>query len=149
MTTKSAAKNNEKAAQTTKTEAKKEVKTEVEKNDNNASSTLTATTYYANCFYSNNFNQNNNASSGEVVVEEGGSSYSSSQVTDNYPKIATIDKIYATDDSDWIELYNPTDHDFDLAAAGYRIEWAKSAKDRNRLWLLVMRIMVIIREEQL
>lgn len=57
-------------------------------------------------------------------------------MTDNYPKIATIDKIYATDDSDWIELYNPTDHDFDLAAAGYRIEWAKSAKDPEPIMVI-------------
>lgn len=139
LITKSAVKNNEKAAQTTKIEAKKEVKTEVEENDNNASSTLTlATTYYAPTVSTpNNFNQNNNASSGgSGSGGGGGSSYSSSQVTDNYPKIATIDKIYATDDSDWIELYNPTDHDFDLAAAGYRIEWAKSAKDPEPIMVI-------------
>lgn len=52
------------------------------------------------------------------------------------PKIATINKIYATENNKWIELYNPTDQDFDLALAGYRLEKAKTAADPS----LIMRI---------
>lgn len=67
----------------------------------------------------------------------GGSGGSSnSQAIDSFPKIATINKIYSTGDNDWIELYNPTEHDFDLAAATYRIEKAKTAEDPS----LIMRI---------
>ncbi len=52
------------------------------------------------------------------------------------PKLATINKIYSTGNNKWIELYNPTDQDFDLAAAGYRLEKAKTAADPS----LIMRI---------
>jgi len=50
--------------------------------------------------------------------------------------LARIEAVYATGDSDWIELYNPTDYDFDLAAAGYRLERSKTAEDPG----LAMRI---------
>lgn len=57
-------------------------------------------------------------------------------VADNWPKLAKINRIYATGDDDWIELINPTDHDFDLAAAGYRLEKTKTASDPS----LIMRL---------
>ncbi|MFA5024590.1 MAG: LamG-like jellyroll fold domain-containing protein [Patescibacteria group bacterium] len=60
------------------------------------------------------------------VVYSSGSSQTSG---DTWPKIARINRIYSTGDNDWIELYNPTDHDFDLGAAGYRLEKAKAAVD--------------------
>jgi len=66
----------------------------------------------------------------------GGSSSSAPTPVDNYPKIATINKIYSTGNNDWIELYNAGDRDFDLAAAGYRLEKAKTAADPS----LIMRI---------
>jgi hypothetical protein len=50
--------------------------------------------------------------------------------------LALISKIYATGNDDWIELYNPTDFDFDLAASGYRLEKTKTAVDPS----LIMRI---------
>ncbi len=80
--------------------------------------------------------------SAPVSTVSGGSSHSgggsssssgssSSQPVADYPKIATISRVYATGDNDYVELYNPTDYDFDLAAAGYRIEVAKTSKDPN------------------
>ncbi|MFA5184598.1 MAG: LamG-like jellyroll fold domain-containing protein [Patescibacteria group bacterium] len=48
---------------------------------------------------------------------------------DEQPKIALINKISGTGDNDWIELFNPTDYDFDMAAAGYRLEKTKTADD--------------------
>jgi hypothetical protein len=64
----------------------------------------------------------------EIVAEENGE--------ENVLKLALINKIYATGDNDWVELFNPTDHDFDLATAGYRLEKAKTAEDPS----LMMRI---------
>lgn len=66
----------------------------------------------------------------------GGGSSSSAAALDNFPKIATINKIYSTGNNDWIELYNTGDRDFDLASAGYRLEKAKTAEDPS----LIMRI---------
>ena len=49
---------------------------------------------------------------------------------------ALISKIYATDNNDFIELYNPLDFDFDLAEEGFRLEKTKTAEDPS----LMMRI---------
>ncbi len=49
---------------------------------------------------------------------------------------ALITKIYATDNNDFIEIYNPLDYGFDLAEAGIRLERSKTAEDPS----LVMRI---------
>jgi len=49
---------------------------------------------------------------------------------------ALINKIYSTENNDFIELYNPTNYDFDLAEAGFRLEKAKTAVDPG----LMMRI---------
>jgi len=43
--------------------------------------------------------------------------------------IALIAKIYSNGDDDWLEIVNTGDTDFDLAAAGYRLEKAKTASD--------------------
>ncbi len=67
-------------------------------------------------------NENNNTSSGETVTE--------------HPKLALINKIYSTGNNDWIEIFNPTDYDFDLSVAEYRLEKAKTAEDPS----LIMRI---------
>lgn len=61
---------------------------------------------------------------------------SSAPAAESFPKIASISQIYSTGDNDWIKLYNPTDHDFDLAAATYRLEKAKTAVDPS----LIMRL---------
>ncbi len=53
----------------------------------------------------------------------GGTATTSSQA------LAVIKRIYGTGDNDWIELYNPTADPLDLAAAGYRLEKAKTADD--------------------
>lgn len=42
---------------------------------------------------------------------------------------AIINRIYGTGDDDWIELFNPTDENLDLAASGYRLEKTKTAED--------------------
>jgi len=49
---------------------------------------------------------------------------------------ALINKIYATGNNDFIELYNPLDFAFDLAEAGFRLEKSKTAEDPG----LMMRI---------
>ncbi len=54
----------------------------------------------------------------------------------SYKPLALISKIYSTDNNDFVELYNPTDYDFDLAEAGFRLERAKTAADPS----LIMRI---------
>lgn len=51
-------------------------------------------------------------------------------------KVAQISGLYATGANDWVELYNPTDYDFDLASTGYRLEKTKGAEDPS----IVMRI---------
>lgn len=61
---------------------------------------------------------------------------SSNPQEDTYPKLAKINKIYSTGDNDWVEIINTTDRDFDLTAAGYRLEKAKTAEDPS----LLMRI---------
>lgn len=43
--------------------------------------------------------------------------------------LVLIKKIYSTGNNDWIELFNPTDNDIDLAAAAYRLEKTKTAED--------------------
>ena len=111
-----------------KTAAEKTVKTTTAKATSKSTSTVTMATAY----YSPVSAPVSAASSGSGGGGGGGSSsgsQSSSQIVDNYPKIATIDKVYATGDDDWLELYNTTDRDFDLAAAGYRIERAKTRDD--------------------
>lgn len=70
-------------------------------------------------------------SSGSGSSSSGGSS--SGQAVDSYPKLASINKIYSTGANDWVEIINTTDHDFDLAAAGYRLEKTKSAEDPSLL----------------
>jgi len=68
-------------------------------------------------------NNNENQSATEEIIED-------------WPKLAIIQQIYATGDNDWIRIYNPTDHDFDLAEAGYRLEKTKTAENPS----LLMRI---------
>ena len=80
--------------------------------------------------------KNSSTNSGSGSGGGGGGSGSASAPADNFPKIATIKKIYSTGDNDWIELFNTGDRDFDLAAAGYRLEKAKTAADPS----LIMRI---------
>jgi len=48
---------------------------------------------------------------------------------DDWPKLAKINRIYARANDDFVELINTTDHDFDLAEVGYRLEKAKTAED--------------------
>lgn len=43
--------------------------------------------------------------------------------------VALIAKIYSNGDDDWLEIVNSSDKDFDLAAAGYRLEKAKAGSD--------------------
>lgn len=62
-------------------------------------------------------------------TSSGSSSSGSNNASDNYLKIATINKIYSTGNDDFIELYNPGEKDFDLSAASYRLEKAKTAED--------------------
>jgi hypothetical protein len=74
-----------------------------------------------------------------VSVSTGSSGVSGSwsgTTADNFPKLAIINQIYSTGNNDWVRLYNPTNHDFDLAEVGYRLERAKTAQDPS----LVMRI---------
>ena len=54
----------------------------------------------------------------------------------NQTKLALINKIYSTGDNDWVELFNPTQFDFDLSLAEYRLEKTKTAEDPS----LIMRL---------
>lgn len=45
----------------------------------------------------------------------------------DWQKLALIKRIYSTGNNDWVELFNPTDYDFDLSSAGYRLEKTKTA----------------------
>ncbi len=70
-------------------------------------------------------------------VKPSGTSVSNNSTTINQetssassrPTTALISKIYATDNNDFIELYNPLDYDFDLAEEGFRLEKTKTAED--------------------
>lgn len=71
-----------------------------------------------------------NATSTDNTVAE------TATTTSTATPVARINKIYATGDNDWLELFNPTDQAFDLAVAGYRLEKTKTAEDPA----LIMRI---------
>lgn len=57
-------------------------------------------------------------------------------VTEEETPVALIAKIYSNDSDDWLEIVNTTNADFDLLAAGYRLEKAKTGADPT----LIMRI---------
>ena len=97
---------------------------------NKSSSTIS--TYY-NPVKTPSISVSNNSSSSGA---SGSWSSSTNAASDNFPRIATINKIYSTGNNNWIELYNPGEHDFDLATASYRLEKAKTAEDPA----LIMRI---------
>ncbi len=75
---------------------------------------------------------NSTSVSGNSSVETG----NSDSPSDNWPKLAKINKISATANNDFVELINLTDHDFDLAAAHYRLEKTKNAENPS----IMMRI---------
>ena len=104
-------------------------------NETKSTSTVKMASYYNPVAAPVTSSSGSNSGGGGGSGGSGGSS-SNSQAASSFPKIATINKIYSTGNNDWIELYNPTDHDFDLAAATYRIEKAKTAEDPS----LIMRI---------
>jgi len=55
------------------------------------------------------------------------------EVVEDWPRLAIIQQVYATGDNDWVRLYNPTEHDFDLAEAEYRLEKSKTAENPSLL----------------
>ncbi len=138
----SSIKTNTAKASTAKTNANKIAATGTSTAKSKASTTVakaadqvkTASQAYYNPAASN-ANVTTNQSSGSGGSSSGGSSAgnSSPPAADNYPKLAEINKIYSTGDNDWVEIINTTDHDFDLAAAGYRLEKTKSAADPSLL----------------
>lgn len=75
-------------------------------------------------------------SAGVKPISGSGSDNQNSSTTPAREPLALISKIYSTENNDFVELYNPTDYDFDLAEAGFRLERAKTAADPS----LVMRI---------
>lgn len=77
------------------------------------------------------------SSSNLALAEQSGNNNTNNQLPEpSSPPAALISKIYATDNNDFIELYNPLDYGFDLAEAGFRLERSKTAEDPS----LVMRI---------
>ncbi len=76
------------------------------------------------------------SSATNVIVVENTEEDNINNEEDNWLKLAIINSIYSTKNNDWIKLYNPTEKDFDLAEAGYRIEKTKTAEDPS----LAMRI---------
>jgi hypothetical protein len=61
------------------------------------------------------------ATSTEILDGGGGGTQPS------YQTLALINRIYSTGENDWVELFNPTNYDFDLALASYRLEKTKAA----------------------
>jgi hypothetical protein len=49
------------------------------------------------------------------------------KISPNFTPTVLISKIYATGMNDFVELYNPTNYDFDLAESGFRLEKTKTA----------------------
>lgn len=74
--------------------------------------------------------------SDQLVAAASNEEEGKTKVTANPQKIATINRIYSTGNNDFIELYNPTDSDFDLIEANYRLEKTKTAEDPS----LILRI---------
>lgn len=76
--------------------------------------------------------QNTSTTSSEEI-NTGSSTATSTEENNNndpeidWPKIAIIKRIYSTGNNDWVELFNPTDHDFDLKEADYRLEKTKAS----------------------
>jgi len=103
----------------TKTEINKSSSTVVSKNNLTASSSSPINNYYAPSVSSSPVSSGGGG---------GGGSSQSAIKTEDWPKLAKINKVYATGDNDFIELINTTDHDFDLAAASYRLEKAKTTE---------------------
>ena len=95
-----------------------------------SSSSSALASYYAPAVSSSAANSSSTANANDSATNN------PTTVADSWPKLARINKIYATGNNDWVELINPTDHDFDLAAVGYRLEKAKTADDPT----LIMRI---------
>lgn len=73
------------------------------------------------------------AASGNTSSGSSSSGGSSAPAAVDYPKLAKINRVYSTGANDWVEIVNTTDHDFDLAAASYRLEKTKSAEDPSLL----------------
>ncbi|HPY08432.1 MAG TPA: YiiX/YebB-like N1pC/P60 family cysteine hydrolase, partial [bacterium] len=86
---------------------------------------------------SSNYNTNDNGNSNSRANSNFSSS-SDSSASSNFSASANnnsallelvINKIYATGNNDFIEIYNPTDYAIDLAEAGIRLEKSKTAED--------------------
>lgn len=98
----------------------------------NSVATIVGQTNSNNTTVSNSSNSsvNSNAS------DNSSSSTSTNETSSPGQYLAIISQIYSTGSNDWLKLFNPTDHDFDLATANYRLEKAKTAADPS----LIMRI---------
>jgi hypothetical protein len=68
--------------------------------------------------------QNSTSSTATTTSQNGNNSN-----TVDWRKIALISKIYSTGNNDWIELFNASNQDLDLAAENYRLEKTKTAVD--------------------
>jgi hypothetical protein len=64
-----------------------------------------------------------------VVLPNSAVSVSDSGSAADWPAEVFINKIYSTGKNNWVELFNFSDQDFDLAASGYRLERTKTAQD--------------------
>jgi len=70
-----------------------------------------------------------------IVIDPIATSTEASSPATSSPLVgrAVINKIYSTQDNDWLELFNPTDYPLDLVAASYRLEKAKTTQDPSLL----------------
>jgi len=102
-------------------------------NEDNSSDISTTTDSVSD---DDNSNPDETASSSDTETTDSDIASSSATSTDespdnntpiDYPKLAVINRIYSTGDNDFVELFNPTDHDFDLKTAEYRLEKTKTA----------------------
>jgi hypothetical protein len=123
-------------ASTTKISASKATKTNISVKAAVNHVTAATSTYYNLVAESNNSttvsSSSSSSSSGSSSSSSSGSSSAGSSAA-SHPQLASINRIYSTGDNDWVEIINTTDYDFDLAAAGYRLEKAKTAEDPSLL----------------
>ncbi len=107
-----------------------------DKSVNQAYYNLAAATASSVTVHSSSGSSGSSSSGGSSSGGSSSGGTSANTAADNYPKLASINKIYGTGNNDWVEIINTTDNDFDLAAAGYRLEKTKSAEDPSLLMRL-------------
>ena len=80
--------------------------------------------------------ENNDQSASNNNQDNSSEQENNNEAENSSSPLALISGVYASGDNDWIELYNPGEKAFDLAAASFRLEKSKTAEDPS----LIIRI---------